>query len=84
MCLVGFWVHKEAVWSVVVVCALQVIWYGQSGKNCQTPVPHIEHRAHWLSEVDFECVQVLSGNGVVEGQRSGVIVQQHSKTTQVG
>ncbi|TNN67054.1 hypothetical protein EYF80_022700 [Liparis tanakae] len=60
-----------------------VIGDGQSGEDGQAPVPHIEHWADRVSECDIECMQVLRADGVVERQRSSVIVQQHSETPQL-
>lgn len=57
---------------------------GQSAEDRQTPIPHVEHGAHGLSKGNVKRVQVLRADGVVERQRSGVVVQQHPEAPQVG
>lgn len=88
VCLFFGGAHKENpgghVSSVVEIRPLQVIWDGQSREDRQTPVPHVENGANWLSKGDVERVQVLRADGIVERQRSRVIVQQYSETPQVG
>lgn len=69
---------------VIKLCPLQVVRDGQSSEDCQTSIPHIKHRADRLSKGNVKCIQVLRADGVVERQGSGVVVQQNSKTPQVG
>lgn len=55
----------------------------KASEDCQTLVPHIEHRADRLSKGHVECVQVLGTHCVVESDVASVIVQQDPNTPQV-
>lgn len=57
---------------------------GQTSEDRQTLIPHVEHRTHRLDEGDVKRVQVLGADGIVEGQVSSIVVQQHADAAQVG